>query len=150
MNINRSLTINAWCGRTNLISSCKSWNVLCNTWWIVLIVHCLYVKKSLNYIFSSYKAIKSLHTSWDKPLNSYGLILQSLYELFEASKWCFFFQILQRRHLSKCHGCTGVPGTRRRGTSFEHFNFHTEIAGEQVHTKMTLILDKDTGNTEDL
>ncbi len=25
-----------------------------------------------------------------------------------------------------------------------------EIAGEQVHTKMTLILDKDTGNTEDL
>ncbi len=57
-------------------------------------------EKSLNYIFSSYKAIKSLHTSWDKPLNSYGLILQSLSELFEASK-CFFFQILQRRHLSK-------------------------------------------------
>ncbi len=46
----------------------------------------------------------------------------------------------------------GVPGTRRRGTSFEHFivTQNIEIAGEQVHTKMTLILDKDTGNTEDL
>ncbi len=36
----------------------------------------------------------------------------------------------------------------------EHFIINTEIteiAGEQVHTKgMTLILDKDTGNTEDL
>ncbi len=35
-----------------------------------------------------------------------------------------------------CHGCTGVPGTRRRGTSFEHFivTQNIEIAGEQVHT----------------
>ncbi len=50
--------------------------------------------------------------------------------------------------------CTGVPGTRRRGTAVKHFNCYTEtqIAGEQVHTHqgMTLILDKDTGNTEDL
>ncbi len=30
------------------------------------------------------------------------------------------------------------------------YSQNTEIAGEQVHTKMTLILDKDTGNTEDL
>ncbi len=29
----------------------------------------------------------------------------------------------------------GVPGTRRRGTSFEHFIENIEIAGEQVHTK---------------
>ncbi len=29
------------------------------------------------------------------------------------------------------------------------YKHRTEIAGEQVHTKMTLILDKDTGNTED-
>jgi len=24
---------------------------------------------------------------WNKPLNSYGLVLQSLYEHFEVSKW---------------------------------------------------------------
>jgi len=31
--------------------------------------------------------IESLQKIWTKPLNSYGLVLQSLYELFEASKW---------------------------------------------------------------
>ncbi len=30
--------------------------------------------------------------------------------------------------------CTGVPGTRRRGTSFKHFIGNTEVAGAQVHT----------------
>ncbi len=46
-----------------------------------------------------------------------------------------------------CHGCTGVPGTRRRGTAVKHFivTQNLEIAGEQVHTKMTLILDTDAG-----
>jgi len=34
----------------------------------------------------SYKAILSLQKIWTKPLNSYGLVLRSLYELFEASK----------------------------------------------------------------
>ncbi len=50
---------------------------------------------------------------------------------------------------------TDVQGCQERGDDellLEHFNCYTEtqIAGEQVHTKMTLILDKDTGNTEDL
>ncbi len=51
-----------------------------------------------------------------------------------------------------CHGC--ARGCQERGgvelllnTLF--YKHRTEIAGEQVHTKMTLILDKDTGNTED-
>ncbi len=30
--------------------------------------------------------------------------------------------------------CTGVPGTRRRGTSFKHFIGNTEVAGAQAHT----------------
>ncbi len=30
--------------------------------------------------------------------------------------------------------CTGVPGTRRRRTSFNHFIGNTEVAGAQVHT----------------
>ncbi len=54
-----------------------------------------------------------------------------------------------------CHGC--ARGCQERGgveLRLEHFIINTEIteiAGEQVHTKgMTLILDKDTGNTEDL
>jgi len=29
----------------------------------------------------------SLQKIWTKPLNSYGLVLRPLYELFEASKW---------------------------------------------------------------
>jgi len=45
------------------------------------------VNKSLNSICSSYKVIVSLQKIWTKPLNSYGLVLRSLYELFEASKW---------------------------------------------------------------
>jgi len=36
---------------------------------------CLYVNKRLNSIV------------WTKPLNLYGLVLNSLYELFEASQW---------------------------------------------------------------
>jgi len=44
------------------------------------------VNKNLNSICSSYEAIKSLQKIWNKPLNSYGLVLRSLYELFEASK----------------------------------------------------------------
>ncbi len=55
---------------------------------------------------------------------------------------CFGSSILSRL-------CTGVPGTRRLGTSFEHFivTQNIEIAGEQVHTHqgMTLILDTDAG-----
>ncbi len=31
-----------------------------------------------------------------------------------------------------CHGCTGVPGTRRRGTAVKHFIGHrTQIAGDR-------------------
>ncbi len=30
--------------------------------------------------------------------------------------------------------CTGVPGTRRRRTSFKHFIGNTEVTGAQVHT----------------
>ncbi len=46
--------------------------------------------------------------------------------------------------------CTGVPGTRRRRTSFKHFITNTEVAGAQVHTSkglqgMTLRLDTDAG-----
>jgi len=48
----------------------------------VRVHECLYVNKSL-----SYKMTMSLQKMWTKPLNSYGLILQPLYELFEASKW---------------------------------------------------------------
>ncbi len=33
-----------------------------------------------------------------------------------------------------CHGVRGVPGTRRRRTSFNHFIGNTEVAGAQVHT----------------
>ncbi len=46
----------------------------------------------------------------------------------------------------------GDPGTRRRGTSFKHFIYkHGDRWRTGTHTKeMTLILDKDTGNTEDL
>jgi len=43
---------------------------------------CLYVNKRLNSICSSYKVIV-----WTKPLNLYGLVFNSLYELFEASQW---------------------------------------------------------------
>ncbi len=58
------------------------------------------------------------------------------------------------KHLSRM--CGGDPGTRRRGTTFKDFNFQTqkhrtEIAGDRYTLReMTLILDKDTGNTEDL
>ncbi len=48
---------------------------------------------------------------------------------------------------------TGVWGCQERGGVELLLNTlfgNIEIAGEQVHTKMTLILDKDTGNTEDL
>jgi len=44
---------------------------------------CLYVNKRLNSISSLYKAILKI---WTKPLNSYGLFLESLYELFEYIK----------------------------------------------------------------
>jgi len=47
----------------------------------------LYVNKSLHLVCSLYKAIESLQKIWNKPVNSYGLVKQSLYELFEASKW---------------------------------------------------------------
>ncbi len=51
-------------------------------------------------------------------------------------------------HLSRmCRGCQERGYTELRETLYYN---NTEIAGEQVHTKMTLILDKDTGNTEDL
>ncbi len=51
------------------------------------------------------------------------------------------------------YSVTDVRGCQERGDV--ELPSHTllrykEIAGEQVHTKMTLILDKDTGNTEDL
>ncbi len=48
---------------------------------------------------------------------------------------------------------TDVRGCQERGGVELLLNTlfgNIEIAGEQVHTKMTLILDKDTGNTEDL
>ncbi len=48
---------------------------------------------------------------------------------------------------------TDVRGCQERGdveVRSTLYSQNTEIAGEQVHTKMTLILDKDTGNTEDL
>ncbi len=45
--------------------------------------------------------------------------------------------------------CTGVPGTRRRGTTFKDFNFQTQNRDRWrtgTHTKeMTLILDTDAG-----
>jgi len=42
----------------------------------------------LPHISSSYKVIVSLQKIWSKPLNSYGLVLRSLYELYEKlSKW---------------------------------------------------------------
>ncbi len=44
--------------------------------------------------------------------------------------------------------CTGVPGTRRRGTSFKHFNSNTEQRSLETgtHTQgMTLRLDKEAG-----
>ncbi len=47
---------------------------------------------------------------------------------------------------------TDVRGCQERGGVELLLNTlfgNLEIAGEQVHTKMTLILDKDTGNTED-
>jgi len=40
---------------------------------------CLNVNKSLNSICSSYKVIVSLQKIGHKPLNSYGLVLGSLY-----------------------------------------------------------------------
>ncbi len=50
------------------------------------------------------------------------------------------------------HGVTDVRGCQERGDDELLLNtlIFTQNAGEQVHTKMTLILDKDTGNTEDL
>ncbi len=48
---------------------------------------------------------------------------------------------------------TDVRGCQERGDDELLLNtlIFTQNAGEQVHTKvMTLILDKDTGNTEDL
>jgi len=44
----------------------------------------LHVNKSLNSICSSYKAIVSLQRIWTKRLNSYGIVLQSIYELIKA------------------------------------------------------------------
>ncbi len=49
-----------------------------------------------------------------------------------------------------CHVVRGDPGTRRRGTSFKHFIYKHGDRGRHEHKGMTLILDKDTGNTEDL
>ncbi len=51
------------------------------------------------------------------------------------------------------YSVTGVQGCQERGDDELLLNtlIFTQNAGEQVHTKvMTLILDKDTGNTEDL
>ncbi len=51
------------------------------------------------------------------------------------------------------HSVTGVRGCQERGDDELLLNtlLFIQNAGEQVHTKgMTLILDKDTGNTEDL
>ncbi len=51
------------------------------------------------------------------------------------------------------YSVTDVRGCQERGGMELLLNTlfgNIEIAGEQVHTKMTLILDKDTGNTEDL
>ncbi len=51
------------------------------------------------------------------------------------------------------YSVTDVRGCQERGdveVRSTLYSQNTEIAGEQVHTKMTLILDKDTGNTEDL
>ncbi len=53
-----------------------------------------------------------------------------------------------------CHGC--ARGCQERGgleLRLNTFNSHieTQIAGDRyTHREMTLILDKDTGNTEDL
>jgi len=44
----------------------------------------LYVNKSLNSICPSYKVIASLQKIRTKPLDSYGLVLRSLYEIFEV------------------------------------------------------------------
>ncbi len=41
--------------------------------------------------------------------------------------------------------CTGEPGTRRRGTSFKHFIFYTEIAGDKYTHPMTLRLNTEAG-----
>ncbi len=49
-----------------------------------------------------------------------------------------------------CRGCQERGYTELRETLYSNITEITEIAGEQVHTKITLILDKDTGNTEDL
>ncbi len=49
-----------------------------------------------------------------------------------------------------CRGCQERGYTELRETLYYNNTEITEIAGEQVHTKITLILDKDTGNTEDL
>ncbi len=41
--------------------------------------------------------------------------------------------------------CTGEPGTRRRGTSLQHFIYNTEIAGDKYTHPMTLRLDTEAG-----
>jgi len=51
-----------------------------------------------NEIFSSYKAIESLQKIWTKLFDSYGLVLQSLYELFEATT---VIVVLRDRNLSE-------------------------------------------------
>ncbi len=61
--------------------------------------------------------------------------------------------ILSRLHDLVQYSVTDVQGCQERGGVELLLNTligNIEIAGEQVHTKMTLILDKDTGNTEDL
>ncbi len=46
-----------------------------------------YVNKILHLIWSSYKAIVSLRKTCIKLLSLYGLLLRSLYEIFEALKY---------------------------------------------------------------
>ncbi len=66
-------------------------------------------------------------------------------------KWhrghCIFWSSILSR---MCRGCQERGYTELRETLYYNNTEITEIAGEQVHTKITLILDKDTGNTEDL
>ncbi len=63
------------------------------------------------------------------------------------------YTILIVSTLTSVDTVTDVRGCQERGGVELLLNTlfgNIEIAGEQVHTKMTLILDKDTGNTEDL
>jgi len=88
----------AWCARTNefrshvlrtfeLLKERMSFVLACQATVELLFIftdQCLYVNKSLNSTCSSYKVIEALQKIWTKLFNSYGLVLQSLYEV---SKW---------------------------------------------------------------